>query len=76
MSQIKIQDLLPLLKPGWVAMDKNGEWWWFEAKPYRDHDYCGWQTNPYKICENSVLDTFDIAGFEGGWKNSLMECGK
>lgn len=76
MKRLKIQDLLPLLRPGFVAMDKDGAWWWFEAKPYRDNDSCDWHTTPYKISESSLLDTFDIAPFEGSWKNSLMECGK
>lgn len=30
---IKIDDLIPLLESGWVAMDYTGEWYWFENKP-------------------------------------------
>lgn len=76
MAQIKIQDLLPLMKPGFVAMDSDGTWWWFEREPkiggYREvwniiHDPAG---------DCSALDAFDIAPFEGAWKDSLMECGK
>ncbi len=33
MSQIKTQDLLPLLRPGWVAMDERGRWAWYENRP-------------------------------------------
>jgi hypothetical protein len=72
MAQIKIQDLLPLLKPGFVAMDECGAWWWFDRKTEPDDRYHGWTM----ICDCSVLDAFDIALFEGDWKDSLMECGK
>ena len=50
MTQIKIQDLLPLMKPGFDAclMDEY-------------------------VC---LSGGFDIAPFEGDWKDSLMECGK
>lgn len=30
---IKIEDLIPLLKEGWVAMDEDGCWNWFSHKP-------------------------------------------
>jgi hypothetical protein len=23
------------LKPGWIAMDRSRDWWWFESEPYR-----------------------------------------
>lgn len=74
MSQIKIQELLPLLRKGWVAMDINGEWWWYknEPKPYFD----SWNDMVEEGGESSSLDAFDIAPFEGNWKNSVMECGK
>lgn len=26
MKQIQIYELLPLLRPGWVAMDEDGQW--------------------------------------------------
>lgn len=31
---INIQDIIPFMKKGWVAMDKSGEWWWFPVEPY------------------------------------------
>ena len=33
MKQIKIEQLLPLLKSGWVAMDEDGRWVWYNEKP-------------------------------------------
>lgn len=76
MAQIKIQGLLPLLKPGWVAMDKNGEWGWFKEKPYADVYHNDWSTTFGKPYVCLAIDAFDIAPFEGDWKDSLMECGK
>ena len=35
---IKITDLIPMLKNGWVAMDNNGAWWWYNEKPTYDID--------------------------------------
>ena len=36
---IDIKVLLPLLKKGWVAMDKNGGWHWYKEKPYIEKFY-------------------------------------
>lgn len=30
---IKIEQLLPLRKEGWVAMDADGCWYWYSEKP-------------------------------------------
>lgn len=32
-KQIKIEELIPYMNDGWVAMDKNGGWVWFSKKP-------------------------------------------
>lgn len=76
MAQIKIQDLFPLLKPGFVAMDSDGAWWWYNKEPSPDGYNDSWTMLhiPPKDC--SSLDAFDIAPYDGNWKNSLMECGK
>ena len=34
MKQITIDDLIPLLKKGWVAMDEDGMWCWYSKKPH------------------------------------------
>lgn len=70
MTQIKIQDLLPLLKPGRVAMDENGYWWWFEpASNGSIFDMMLFQS----VCLSLAID---IAPYDGDWKDSLTECGK
>lgn len=76
MSQIKIQDLLPLLRPGFVAMDKNGNWGWFKEKPRVDVCHNDWFANIGKPYVCLAIDAFDIARFDGDWKDSLMECGQ
>lgn len=76
MSQIKIQDLLPLMKPGFVAMDEDGSWYWYPKKPvvYKNRFVANWIKFPIPT---RIDDTFfDIAPFEGNWKDSLVECGK
>lgn len=78
MAQIKIQDLLPLLNPGWVAMDKYGEWHWFPNAPtVRQGRFldCWWaDRNILKVV--FLSNCLNIQKFDGDWKDSLMECGK
>lgn len=73
MSQIKIQDLFPLFKkPGWVAMDFNKRWYWYAYEPTintRGQTFIG-------LSPKDLSCMFDIAPFDGDWKDSLMECGK
>ena len=75
MAQIKIQDLLPLMKPGFVAMDKDGTWCWYSF--HTSHNDYTWGFDACLMDEYVCLSGgFDIAPFEGDWKDSLMECGK
>lgn len=67
--QIKIQDLLPLLRDGYVAMDEDGAWRWFECPPTLLN------TIWYQITYVHLNKSFDIAPFEGDWKDSCMKCG-
>lgn len=64
---IDIQVLLPLLKKGWVAMDKDGIWRWYDKKPYI------FQFS-WKYVSLSRLDAFNIKPVEN-WEESLQECG-
>lgn len=67
MSLKKIESLFPILDKGWVAMDKDGKWYWFEKKPVhnnREWDRC--------FCDiQSLSDNFNIEFFDGDWKDSL-----
>lgn len=73
MKQITIYELLPLLRPGWVAMEKNGIWYWYAHKPVPDNIGIWIQLSDGDLYE---LGAFNIATFDGDWKDSLMECGK
>lgn len=80
MKQITIYELLPLLRPGWVAMDEDGQWCWFGAKPVTDDDFPFQWTfdNTIENWDTKIVNlsfVFNIAPFDGDWKDSLMECG-
>lgn len=74
MKQITIYEFLKknedVIKDGWVAMDKDGEWCWFSNKPYKRtdmwvlRDLGGWQ---------ALTRAFNIASFDGDWKDSLIK---
>ena len=66
---IDIKVLFPLLKKGWVAMDEDGTWYWYEKKPRIS--YVNWVV---EICLFRTLDGFNIKPVEN-WEESLQECG-
>lgn len=67
---IDIKALLPLLKKGWVAMDKNGDWFWFKNKPYADSQMMCWRADD----DFEEIQCFNLKPATD-WKDSLMECG-
>ena len=71
---IKIEDLIPLLKEGWVAMDSNGIWLWYDRKPIKDSlDGMRWLLNEKSDWHGfSELEAFDIAPAED-WTQSLIK---
>lgn len=72
MKQITIDDLIPLLKKGWVAMDNNGMWWWYRKKPKPVKKHKWWNNNKYsEYTPLSSIEKKDIAPFDGDWKQSL-----
>ena len=74
MKKITIYDLLPLLKKGWVAMDENVSWFWHENKPKIEYDVdCGGIWSPHKGLSSEIPYCFNIAPFEGSWKDSLIK---
>nr|DAI32327.1 MAG TPA: hypothetical protein [Caudoviricetes sp.] len=76
MSQIKIQDLFPLLRKGYVSMDEGGLWHWCEDEPTPDDRFWDFGDTIDLISHCCLSDAFNIAPFDGDWKDSLMECGK
>ena len=68
MKQIKIEQLLPLLKSGWVAYSKD-YWYWFDKKPRYD-EYMGvWR------CRTSVSlnSCFKLKAPKCALKDSLIK---
>ena len=65
---IDITVLLPLLKKGWVAMNEDGTWYWYEKKPKIHQDL--WKNDSIYI----FLSCFNIKPAEN-WEESLQECG-
>lgn len=72
MNQITIYELLPLLRQGFVAMDKDKIWWWYDEEPSQ-RTRC-WCNNGYIFYDLNQM--FNIAPFDGDWKDSLIECGE
>ena len=67
---IDIKVLLPLLKRGWMAMDKDRRWHWYSEKPYIEKFYFCWNTGS----PAAYIGGFNIKPAEN-WETSLMECG-
>ena len=73
MKQITIYDLLPLLKKGWVAMDANGNWMWYTYKPIKFKEYKCWLHRKASYLDCNLSRAFNIAPFDGDWKDSLIK---
>lgn len=77
-KQIKIEKLIPLMRKGWVAMDIQGEWWWFETKPIYNIADGFWYINYKRNKRNfSVLsDSFNIAPAKSPAQSLIKTGGK
>lgn len=71
-KQIDIKELIPFMRDGWVAMDIDYSWRWFNSKP--DMQSCYWNTpeddmfceiNAFAFCIKPAKD----------WTKSLMKVG-
>lgn len=71
---INIQDIIPFMKKGWIAMDEDGSWYWFNGKPKLNHDTwrCGERLKIRKA--ERLSNTFDIAPADD-WTKSLIKLG-
>ena len=67
---INIQDIIPFMKKGWVAMSSGGYWFWAENEP-KIIKICG-SWNCYG--ETADLNCFDIAPADD-WTKSLIKVG-
>lgn len=67
-------DIAPKMRPGWVAMNKDGRWFWHENKPNIEHLKYAW-FNYTGRCMMCNLVSFDIAPVDD-WTQSLRKVGK
>lgn len=69
---IEIEQLMPILVRGYVAMDKSGSWVWFLTKPIIEGNM--WVS---PNCDNYVVlsDCFRIKPVDD-WTKSLRRCPK
>lgn len=68
---ITIDELIPLLNDGYVAMDVNGNWWWYQTKPVAYKRRNCWMVTHTRYMKLNTIEMKDIAPFEGDWKDSL-----
>lgn len=68
---INIQDIIPFMKDGWVAMDKDGYWYHHEEEPYilRGNEY--WSNDG---STDGLSDIFPIRRAKN-WTKSLIKVG-
>lgn len=68
---INIQEIIPFMKDGWVAMDENGDWYWYYEKPMFLPTNRIWKTTSSSTCKINT-DCFDIAPADD-WIKSLIQ---
>ena len=64
-----IKEHLKLLPQGWVAMDDDGDWYYFTVKPKLGKN--SWMASPCTCC---MITPFKIKRVLD-WRESLIECG-
>ena len=73
---INIQDIIPFMKDGYVAMDEDKEWHWWQNEPEHrlknDAFSYWWELDGYMVC---LSNCFDIAPADD-WKKSLIKVGE
>ena len=74
---ITIKELIPYLRNGWIAMDKNGDWCWYEHKPVCvDVENCQkWLREDINHLWCNLSSVFEIApcSVNIDWKKSLRK---
>lgn len=73
-ATLEIYEATVYIKPGWVAMDKNGRWCWYKHKPHTNESKGMWLRDEieHPWCD---LGCLDIAPVED-WTQSLIKIEK
>lgn len=78
-KKIQISDLIPFLKPGFVAMDSTGEWYWYKKQPKQSRVHAVWSidnhTDP-KSDFQALSVAFNIARSDKEWDKSVLKVAK
>lgn len=69
---INIQDIIPFMRKGWVAMDRCGAWIWYDTKPIVKKRFGYWKRTRDWCLLDIVFS--DIAPAED-WTKSLIRVG-
>lgn len=67
------KNIAPYMNKGWVAMDKNESWWWYNLKPIIADD--SWVPSSSSCHSPIIKDIITIKPVED-WTKSLIEVGK
>lgn len=59
----------PKMRPGWVAMDEDGKWYWYEKKPEEEPYYFNARYGSF-----AQLKIFNITPVDD-WRKSLRKVG-
>ena len=70
-KQIKIEELIPLMRDGWVACDEDGTWNWYYSKPHKNTKYNLWVADERGIM-SCFSRPFNVAPAED-WTKSLIK---
>ena len=68
-KMLTIDELIPLLKKGWVACGQSGVWRYFRKKPHAG--LISYEPAERDYFNMVYLDCFNIAPYQGDWKESL-----
>lgn len=75
---INIQDIIPFIKDGWIAMDKSGEWWWYPKKPFIYNNENEWFFDDKTEHAKSAVKLSNLFGNfapADDWTKSLIKVG-
>ena len=69
-----MRDIAPKMRKGWVAMEENGIWNWFNNEPtaFKNEWIYGLEIDNY---HTNLTDIFDIAHVDD-WTQSLRKVGE
>ena len=79
-KKIQINDLIPFLKPGFVAMDAFGDWYWYKKQPHISKVRTVWTVDNVSAASPDSIQAlsiaFDIAKSDKEWDQSLIRINK